>query len=125
MTSRAAEDQELLGRYLAGDAAAFDELMRAHEDRVFGICLRMLREREAALDATQETFLTVFRKAGKFAGRSAFSTWLYRVAVNTCYDALRRSKRKQTERLPEHHDPADPTTGDALAAVELRPSNSS
>ena len=41
---------------------------------------------EAALDATQETFVTVFRKADRFAGRSAFGTWLYRVAVNTCYD---------------------------------------
>ena len=59
MTHRAAEDVDLLRRYLAGDVAAFDELMAAHEDRVFGICLRMLRDRDAALDAVQETFLTV------------------------------------------------------------------
>ncbi len=122
MSARAAEDQELVGRYLAGDSAAFDELMRAHEDRVFGICLRMLRDREAALDATQETFLNVFRKADRFAGRSAFSTWLYRVAVNTCYDALRRAKRQHTDPLPAHHDPADPTTADLIEAADLRPS---
>ena len=65
MTSRAAEDVALINRYLGGDVAVFDELVRAHEDRVFGICLRMMGNREAALDAVQETFLTVFRKADR------------------------------------------------------------
>ncbi len=121
MASRARSDAELIERYLAGDVAAFDELMRAHEDRIFAVCLRMLRDRETALDATQETFITVFRKASSFAGRSAFGTWLYRVAVNTCYDTLRRQGRKPTEALPEHTDPPDPTAEDNLAAAELRP----
>ena len=121
MTDRADRDTALIGRYLSGDIAAFDELMRAHQDRVFGVCLRMLRDREAALDATQETFVTVFRKADRFAGRSAFSTWLYRVAVNTCYDAARRDQRRRAEPLPEGNDPADPRAGDELAAAELRP----
>jgi len=121
MTHRADQDAELVERYLAGDTAAFDELMRAHQDRVFGVCLRMLRDRDAALDATQETFIAVFRKADRFAGRSAFSTWLYRVAVNTCHDAIRRSSRHRTEPLPETTDPADEHAGDDFAAVELRP----
>jgi len=121
MTDRALDDRALIERYLAGDAAAFDELMRAHEDRVFGICLRMLRNREAALDATQETFITVFRKADRFAGRSAFSTWLYRVAVNTCYDAARRNQRRQADPLPEGLDPADVSAGDGYESAEVRP----
>jgi RNA polymerase sigma-70 factor (ECF subfamily) len=95
--------------------------MRAHEDRVFAVCLRMLRDRDLALDATQETFITVFRKASAFGGRSAFSTWLYRVAVNTCYDLLRRRQRRQADPLPETTDPPDPDVADQLAAVELRP----
>ena len=121
MASRARSDAELVERYLTGDIEAFDELMRAHEDRVFAVCLRMLRDRDAALDATQETFITVFRKASSFAGRSAFGTWLYRIAVNTCYDSLRRQGRKATEALPEHTDPPDPAAQDDLAAVEVRP----
>ncbi len=121
MTSRAAEDVQLLNRYLGGDVTAFDELVRAHEDRVFGICLRMMRDREAALDAVQETFVTVFRKADRYEERAAFSTWLYRVAVNTCYDQLRKAKRRRTEPLPEIADPVDPRSGDELEAVELRP----
>lgn len=114
-------DAELLQSYLGGNMDAFEELMRAHEDRVFAICLRMLRDRERALDASQETFLTVFRKADRFAGRSAFATWLYRVAVNTCYDILRKERRRPADPLPEGVDPADPQAADPFTAVELRP----
>ena len=95
--------------------------MEAHEDRVFAICLRMLRNRDAALDATQDTFLTLFRKADRYKATAAFSTWLYRVTVNTCYDNLRRKKRKEADRLPETHDVADPASADAFDAVEVRP----
>lgn len=121
MTDRAADDAALIERYLAGDADAFAALMEAHEDRVFSICLRMLRDREAALDATQETFITVFRKADRFAGRSAFSTWLYRVAVNTSYDVARRTRRHRSDALPEGHDPADPASTDGYTAADVRP----
>lgn len=121
MTHRAAEDVDLIARYLKGDTSAFDELMAAHEDRVFGICLRMLRDREAALDVTQETFLTVFRKADRYKAQAAFSTWLYRVTVNACYDHLRRTKRRKADALPEGFDPADPKAGDPLESVEVRP----
>ncbi len=121
MTDRADIDIALIDRYLAGDVGAFNELMDAHEDRVFAICLRMLRDRENALDATQETFLTVFRKADRFKAKAAFSTWLYRVAVNTCYDQMRRSKRKQADRLPESHDPVDIASEDPFDAVDVRP----
>lgn len=111
----------LLGRYLAGDARAFDLLMEAHQRRVFAVCLRILRDREEALDATQETFITVLRKAGGFQGRAAFSTWLYRVAVNTCYDLLRKKKRRRAARMPEGYDPRDTSANGVLDAVELRP----
>lgn len=115
------DDRDLLQQSSEGDRAAFDELMRRHEDRVFAVCLRILRHREAALDAVQDTFLTVFRKADQFRGDSLFSTWLYRVAVNTCYDHIRRAKRRAADPLPETHDPPDAGANDELGAVELRP----
>jgi RNA polymerase sigma-70 factor (ECF subfamily) len=121
MSDRTSSDRALIRRYLEGDVTAFDELMRVHEDRVFAICLRMMTDRDAALDATQDVFLTVFRKADRYKEQAAFSTWLYRVAVNTCYDHLRRRKRKRTTSLPEYFDPADPRGEDPLTAVELRP----
>ena len=76
VTDRAATDASLIERFRSGDMDAFNDLMAAHEDRVFGICLRIMRDREAALDTTQEVFITVFRKADRFTGRSAFSTLL-------------------------------------------------
>jgi len=121
MTDRTHLDVALIERYLEGDVDAFDELMRAHEDRVFAICMRMMRDRDAALDATQDTFLTVFRKADRYKAEAAFSTWLYRVTMNTCYDHLRRQQRKQADRLPESHDPPDHAAASSLDAVELRP----
>lgn len=114
-------DDRLLRRYLAGDGRAFDVLMERHENRVFAVSLRILRDREDALDATQETFVTVLRKAGRFQGRSAFSTWLYRVAVNTCYDLLRKKGRRATARLSPKHDPPDPSSADRLSSVEALP----
>ena len=95
--------------------------MRAHEDRVFGICLRMMSDRDAALDAVQETFLTVFRKADRYEAKAAFSTWLYRVAVNTCYDHCARRSGVAPSPSPRPHDPADRQSGDEFEAVELRP----
>jgi len=115
------EDTALLERFLAGDQEAFNALMRAHEDRVFAIALRMMRNRDAALDATQETFLTLYRKADRFHHQSAFSTWLYRVTINTCYDQLRKQKRRQADPLPEINDPPDAHSADELMGAELRP----
>jgi len=117
----AAQDAELLARVVAGDHEAFNQIMRNHEDRVFSVCLRIMGQREHALDATQETFLTAFRKAGQFRGGSALGTWIYRIAVNTCYDQLRKQKRRRSEPMPEHMDPADHTAEEALEAAAMRP----
>lgn len=114
-------DAELVARVVNGDHEAFEVVMKAHEDRVFSVCLRVMGDREQALDATQETFLTVFRKAGQFKGESALGTWIYRIAVNTCYDLLRKAKRRPSEPLPEHVDPSDPTSEDLIDSAALRP----
>lgn len=96
------QDAELLARVAEGDHAAFTEVMEIHQDRIFAVCLRVLSDRELAMDATQDTFLTAFRKAHQFKGNSALGTWLYRIAVNTCYDMLRKAKRRPTDPLPEY-----------------------
>lgn len=114
-------DSALLARVAGGDHQAFDEVMREHESRIFAVCLRMLGDREQALDATQDTFLTVFRKSSQFRGDSSLGTWMYRIAVNTCYDHLRRRSRKPTSPLPDHLEVADPSAEDALASAGMRP----
>lgn len=117
----AAQDAELLARVVDGDHDAFNQIMRNHEDRVFSVCLRLMGDRDLALDATQETFLTAFRKAGQFKGNAALGTWIYRIAVNTCYDQLRKLKRRRTDPMPEHLDPADEGAFDAVESAGVRP----
>ena len=86
-------DSLLVRRFVHGDNAAFDELMRRHEDRIFALAYRMTGNRADALDATQEAFVAAFRNARSFKGTAAFSTWLYRIGINACTDLLRRKKR--------------------------------
>ncbi len=117
----AAQDSALLAQVVEGDHEAFTQIMRNHQDRVFSVCLRIMGNREQALDATQDTFLTAFQKAEQFEGKSAFGTWIYRIAVNTCYDQLRKHKRRRTDPLPDHLDPADQAAEEALASAALRP----
>jgi RNA polymerase sigma-70 factor (ECF subfamily) len=83
-------DHELVRRFLSGREEAFVELMSRHERRVYNLAYRMLGRTEDARDATQEAFLSCFRHLADFRGDSAFSTWLHRIAVNACYDILRR-----------------------------------
>ncbi len=77
--------------------------MRRHERRVYNLAYRMLGNAEEARDAAQETFLSCFRNLERFRGESAFSTWLHRIAVNVCYDALRKRAGSPVEaiRFPE------------------------
>ncbi|HYP22527.1 MAG TPA: sigma-70 family RNA polymerase sigma factor [Actinomycetota bacterium] len=100
-------DEDLLKQAAAGDQSAFSALVRRHEDRVFGIAVRIMGDRADALDATQDTFVSVFRQAGSFRAEAAFTTWLYRVAVNACRDLLRKRRRlpEPTDELPERPRP--------------------
>ncbi len=86
-------EAQLLERCRTGDLAAFDELMARHQQRVFNLCLWLLRDHDSANDAAQETFIRAFRAIGHFRGDCAFSTWLHRIAVNVSGDASNRRKR--------------------------------
>jgi RNA polymerase sigma-70 factor (ECF subfamily) len=87
-----AGERTLVQRAQSGDEQAFAELFQAHKKRVYSVCLLMTKDVADAEDLTQEAFLQVFRSVGSFRGDSAFSTWLYRVAVNTVLMKLRRRK---------------------------------
>jgi len=96
-------DETLLAAHLRGDPRAFGELVARHERRIYGLCLRILGNREDAEDATQEAFLAALRKAASFRRAAAFSTWLYRIAVNAATDQARRRGRARLATL----DPED------------------
>jgi len=113
--SDAAPDEELVRRYLAGDAQAFAILVDRHSPRVYNVALRMLGDPDEARDATQDAFLTVVRKAKQFRGEAAFSTWLHRIAVNACYDILRKRRRQPLLRRVDDEADAIPETGPSVA----------
>jgi RNA polymerase sigma-70 factor (ECF subfamily) len=82
----------LVQRAQRGDEEAFAALFQLHRRRVYSVCLSMTRDAPEAEDLTQEAFLKVFHKVRTFRGDSAFSTWLYRLAVNTVLMQRRRNK---------------------------------
>jgi RNA polymerase sigma-70 factor (ECF subfamily) len=79
---RVESDLELARASAAGDTAAFEQLYRQYNRRVFSICLRMLGNPTEAEDLTQDVFVQLYRKIGSFRGDSAFTTWLHRMTVN-------------------------------------------
>ena len=89
----ATPESRLIERCRAGDTGAFDDLMATHQNRVFNLCLWLLRDHDAAADAAQEVFIRAFRGLKNFRGDCAFSTWLHRIAVNIASDSATRRQR--------------------------------
>jgi RNA polymerase sigma-70 factor (ECF subfamily) len=121
-------DAELVTRWQAGDASAFESLVRRHERPVFRLAFRMLGNREEAEDVTQDALLSLHRHGHRFRRESRFSTFVYRVAANAALNRRRTLGRSRTrERLLAEHQsggldlpstPRDP--GDAAEGAEAQ-----
>ncbi len=96
-----------------GDLAAFEALYRRFAPRLYGLCLRLTGQREAAEDCVQESFVAAWRGLGRFEGRSRFSTWLQRIAIRTVLSRRRglRSAHEIGEPAAGLPDRADPDAG--------------
>ena len=114
MTEEAAE-QVLLRRLRRRDEQAFNELVLRYQDRVFGLCLRMLGNRDEAEDIAQEVFCTVFKSVRSFRGESKFSTWLYRVTLNHCKNRLKYLGRRHYRETRSIEDVAESRFDDTAA----------
>jgi RNA polymerase sigma-70 factor, ECF subfamily len=90
--SGAADDRDLVRRAQAEDQEAFEELVRRHQQRVFAVAGGILRRREDVEDIAQQVFVKAYFSLKRFDQRSAFSTWLYKITVNECWDMLRKKK---------------------------------
>ena len=87
-------DLELVDRTLAGDASAFEVLVKRYASGIFGLARGMLRNDAEAQDIVQDTFLAAFRKLSTFRRESSFKSWLYRIASNACLMKLRSRRRR-------------------------------
>jgi RNA polymerase sigma-70 factor, ECF subfamily len=91
------EDRRLATACAAGDTRVFEEIYQRLGDRMKSIAWNHLGNRGDAEDAVQETFLKVHRAAKTYSGEASFSTWVFRILVNTCYDVLRKRRRRIEE----------------------------
>ena len=87
-------DSEVIRRVLDGETAAFELLVRRHQQTIFRLALRMTRNAEDARDLAQEAFVQAYRSLAGFGGHSSFSTWLYRIAMNLCLNHLKGGRRE-------------------------------
>jgi RNA polymerase sigma-70 factor (ECF subfamily) len=120
-------DLDAVEAFRGGETGAFDRLVTRHQGRIVRLACRILGDREAALDAAQETFVKAWRALGRFKGEARFSTWLTRIAINQCRNELRkRTTVKHTrplsldERVPgTEMGRAETVASNAAAAWEV------
>jgi len=128
---RRGEDRELVRRAQNGDKEAFASLVQRHQGRVFAVAGGILRNREDVEDIAQQAFLKAYFSLKRFDQRAAFSTWLYKITVNECWDFLRKKKvrpllleaelnEEQARRFQAAEEVADarPDASEQLAAQE-------
>jgi len=87
------DESKLISRSVQGDLDAFNALVEHYQHPLYNLCLRMLGSPEPAEDATQDAFIAAFRSIHRFRG-GGFRAWLFRIAVNACYDELRRRRSR-------------------------------
>lgn len=105
-------DQHYIDKIIGGDTNAFAVLVDRYKDFVFTLALRMVKHREEAEEVSQDTFIKAYHSLHKFNGASKFSTWLYKIAYNTCLDQLKKHKREQ------HVVPIDEFTERQVKTIE-------
>ncbi len=92
MTSN--DETDLIERIKKGDRSAFEAILLTYQDRIYNLCRYMLRNREDAQDAAQDVFLKAYRRLKDFRPESSVYTWIYRIAITTCLDYRRKSRRE-------------------------------
>ena len=114
-----APDEELVSRVGQGDPAAIQAMVARKLPRMLALAHRMLNDPAEAEDVAQETLLKAWRQAPRWKpGKARFDTWLHRVALNLCYDRLRRRREILTDAIPDRSDPG-PLPDQGLQAAEL------
>ncbi len=86
------DDNSLVDLVKKGDISAFEELIKRYEDKIYSLAYRILNDKEEAYDVLQETSISAFKNINKFKGKSSFSTWIYRIALN--FALMRKRKQK-------------------------------
>ncbi|MBZ4042712.1 RNA polymerase sigma factor [Flavobacterium hibisci] len=112
-------DQHYIDRILQGETSSFAALVDRYKDMIFTLALKMIKNREEAEEVAQDTFIKVYNSLGKFKGDSKFSTWIYKIAYNTCLDRLKKNKKEDLNiSIDEFSAHLIKTMDNALSALE-------
>ncbi len=114
-------EHELILKSQQGDVAAFEALIKQHQVVAYNVALRILGNQEDAKDAAQEALIKVFKNISKFKAEAQFSTWLYRIVVNTCNDYLRKERSRQHFSLDQEMETSDGTLKREVADDRMAP----
>lgn len=112
-------DEELALALKRGDEAAFDELVRRHQGRIYAVAYRLTSNREDALDVAQDALLKAYRKIDSWEPTGGFLSWLMRLTSNQAIDHLRRRKRHQHQSLDETQGAAEREAVSAKVAMDV------
>lgn len=115
------QESELINKAKKGDIAAFEELVRLHEKKVYTIAYKYMGNYEDAGDITQETFIKAYQVINTFRGEASFATWISRIAANKALDELRKRKRFQTTSLEEEIELEAGSVSKEIAAEDATP----
>jgi RNA polymerase sigma factor (sigma-70 family) len=88
-------DQHYIDKIIHGETNAFAVLVDRYKDMIFTLAIKMLKNREEAEEVAQDTFVKIYNSLSKFKGDSKFSTWIYKIAYNTCLDRLKKNKKEE------------------------------
>jgi RNA polymerase sigma-70 factor (ECF subfamily) len=111
-------DAALIREIQAGDMAAFDQMVMRHKDKLFNTVYWFLGDYQEANDCAQEIFIKVFKGIKKFRFESAFSTWLYRIAINTCKNRLKSSAYRWKKRMVPLENPESSKEGNRSYEIQ-------
>ena len=112
-------DQHYIDKILQGETNAFAVVADRYKDMIFTLALKMIKNREEAEEVAQDTFIKIYNSLGKFKGDSKFSTWIYKIAYNTCLDRLKKNKKEDnTISIDEFSSHLIKTMDNALSALE-------
>jgi len=99
--SRKEVDRALVESFLAGDKTSFEELLNSYASKIYALALRLTKNPEDAEEVLQDVFVAVYRKIDRFEGKSSFSSWLYRVAVNASFMKLRKNRQDKSVKFDD------------------------
>lgn len=112
-------DQHYINQIIQGDTNVFSVLVDRYKEMIFTLALKMIKNREEAEEVSQDTFIKIYNSLNKFKGDSKFSTWIYKIAYNTCLDRLKKNKKEEnTILIDEFSDHLFKTLDNAFSALE-------